>query len=403
MSRRGIARDHHQRNREAAGACAYRTTRRGVRGTRAPMRCGGGADSTCNALASIRRPARATQPAASLPRSLVSDPVSQRARRPAVVARRHRAMRSPIVHDIRAHRPGVARRLGRRGGFAPLVALVAASAASFRSRCGAGAAQPLDRATWREVARFPPRAARDRYDAVLDLQEQVKGALIARLARGARARLRPREHPRAAGDAARRRPSSRSPRDLHFDRRCRALAAAALGYAARRPPRLDLRRAAGRPRRPTRRTRSSLHATSRADKLWPEAHWRALIAHFAQAGLAVVLPWGNAAEEATQPAGSREACRGAVVAARRRRCRRSRRCSRTRRARRRRRHRSHASGSGARHADGRAVHRHRPRARRRRARRAALRATWAAPASLPSPDEVIARRRRACCAHCRDC
>ncbi len=41
-----------------------------------------------------------------------------------------------------------------------------------------------------------------------------------------------------------------------------------------------------------------LHATSRADKLWPEAHWRALIAAFARAGFAIVLPWGDESERA---------------------------------------------------------------------------------------------------------
>src|SRR3989442_1587844 len=40
-----------------------------------------------------------------------------------------------------------------------------------------------------------------------------------------------------------------------------------------------------------------LHATSRGEKLWPEAHWRALVAHFARAGYATVLPWGSPDEE----------------------------------------------------------------------------------------------------------
>jgi heptosyltransferase-1 len=41
-----------------------------------------------------------------------------------------------------------------------------------------------------------------------------------------------------------------------------------------------------------------LHATSRADKLWPEANWRALIGAFARAGFAILLPWGDAEERA---------------------------------------------------------------------------------------------------------
>ena len=52
-----------------------------------------------------------------------------------------------------------------------------------------------------------------------------------------------------------------------------------------------------------------LHATSRADKLWPEAHWRALIASFARAGFAILLPWGERATSARAASVSRRANR----------------------------------------------------------------------------------------------
>ena len=41
-----------------------------------------------------------------------------------------------------------------------------------------------------------------------------------------------------------------------------------------------------------------LHGSSRAAKCWPEAHWRALAALAAGAGLRVALPWGNDSERA---------------------------------------------------------------------------------------------------------
>src|SRR5260364_2288 len=41
-----------------------------------------------------------------------------------------------------------------------------------------------------------------------------------------------------------------------------------------------------------------LHASSRPDKQWPEADWIALGRHLAQRGIALVLPWGNADEQA---------------------------------------------------------------------------------------------------------
>jgi heptosyltransferase-1 len=40
-----------------------------------------------------------------------------------------------------------------------------------------------------------------------------------------------------------------------------------------------------------------LHATSRDDKLWPEADWIALGAFLAGKGIACVLPWGSATEQ----------------------------------------------------------------------------------------------------------
>ena len=147
------------------------------------------------------------------------------------------------------------------------------------------------------MAAFRRDLRRERYAAVLDLQEQVKGALVARNARG----------PRHGPDRA----SIREPvatlahdhhhpidPDQHLIDRCRQLAAAALGYRADGPPRFGIAApppAADAPI-PERPYLVFLHATSRADKLWPESHWRALIAAFARAGFAVVLPWGSESE-----------------------------------------------------------------------------------------------------------
>ena len=41
-----------------------------------------------------------------------------------------------------------------------------------------------------------------------------------------------------------------------------------------------------------------LHATTRDDKHWPEAHWRELIGLLSEAGVRIKLPWGAAHEEA---------------------------------------------------------------------------------------------------------
>jgi heptosyltransferase-1 len=204
-----------------------------------------------------------------------------------------------LVADIRAHRPGLAVDWVAEEAFAPLVALDRGVRRVIPVALRRWRRRPFSTTSWREMAGFRRDLRRDEYVAVLDLQEQVKGALVARLARG----------PRHGPDRA----SIREPvatlahehhhaidPDQHLIDRCRALAAAALGYRADGPPRFGI--VAPPPTDetpiPDRPYLVFLHATSRADKLWPEAHWRALIAAFAGAGFAVLLPWGTPVERA---------------------------------------------------------------------------------------------------------
>ena len=154
---------------------------------------------------------------------------------------------------------------------------------------------PLAPRTWAEFRGFRRGLRREDYAVVLDLQEQVKGAIVTRLARGRRHGFD--------------RHSIREPlatwfddvhhaiaRDQHFIDKSRALAAAAIGYRVEGPPRWQFA-----PPAPAILPASPyalvFHATSRIDKLWPEDRWRALLAQFAQAGLTTLLPWGSAAEE----------------------------------------------------------------------------------------------------------
>src|SRR5260370_25122445 len=86
----------------------------------------------------------------------------------------------------------------------------------------------LAHATWRQVAAFRRALRARRYDVVLDLQEQVKGALIGALARGAvhgsdRASIR-----EPAATLAYR-SSHRIASRQHLIDRCRELAGKALG------------------------------------------------------------------------------------------------------------------------------------------------------------------------------
>ena len=204
-----------------------------------------------------------------------------------------------LVSDVREHRPELAIDWVAEDAFVSVVALdrrirrvIPVALRRWRHR-------PFDPETWREAARFRHALRREQYVAVLDLQEQIKGAYLAWLARGPghgpdRASIR-----EPIATLAHRHHHAIDPHQ-HLIDRCRQLAAGALGYRADGPPRFALEApapAADAPI-PSRPFVVMLHATSRDDKLWPETHWRALIASFARSGFAILLPWGDDRERA---------------------------------------------------------------------------------------------------------
>ena len=203
-----------------------------------------------------------------------------------------------VVSDIRRHRSGLAVDWVAERGFVSLVELCPDVRRIVPFALRRWRAAPLARRTWGEIAAFRRTLRATRYDAILDLQEQVKGALIARMARGVRHgfdRASIREPLATLGDDVHHRVS----RDLHFVERARRLAGAALGYAPEGPPRWNLRvPPADAPPLPDSPYVVVLHATSRDDKLWSEAHWRNVMEAWDRAGFASVLPWGSAAEHA---------------------------------------------------------------------------------------------------------
>ena len=155
----------------------------------------------------------------------------------------------------------------------------------------------LDRAaTWREFAAFRQALRQERYTVVLDLQEQLKGAMIARLARGPRHGLH-RSAVREPVATLLHDVHHRVDRDIHFITKCRALAAAALAYPVEGPPRWHWKLPPPSAALPPRPFAVLITATSRASKLWPEGHWRELAARLTTSGFDVLLPWGTAGEE----------------------------------------------------------------------------------------------------------
>lgn len=153
----------------------------------------------------------------------------------------------------------------------------------------------LKPAHWREFGQFRRALSGVRYDCVIDTQGLVKSALLARAAFGT--------HHGYAVSSAREPLAARFydiahqvPRDLHAVVRNRRLAAMALGYEL--PPAFDYGIAVPAGVEPIAAPPYCvlLHATSRADKLWPEPAWERLGAELARQGCASILPWGDAAE-----------------------------------------------------------------------------------------------------------
>jgi heptosyltransferase-1 len=202
-----------------------------------------------------------------------------------------------VTTDIRRARPAAAIDWVSEPSFAPIIGLCPDVRRVIPFGLRAWRNAPVAASTWRDVRAFAAALRSTRYDVVLDLQEQVKGALIARTARGERHgfdRASIREPLATLGDDV----HHRVPRDLHFLTRCRRLAAAALGFAIDAQPRWNLRPPVDAAAVPPAPYAMILHGTSRDDKLWPEANWRALLDAIGRAGLACVLPWGSDTERA---------------------------------------------------------------------------------------------------------
>lgn len=148
-------------------------------------------------------------------------------------------------------------------------------------------------ATVGEILRSLRAIRAPRYDEIVDSQGLLRSGAIARLARGRRhgydaASIR---EPAAAAFYDRRHAVGR---DLHAVERNRRLSGLALGYAPQGAPDFGLDRA--RFAAPGARYAVLLHATARASKEWPPAHWIALGRSLAADGIELVLPWGTEPE-----------------------------------------------------------------------------------------------------------
>ncbi|MDQ5942926.1 MAG: heptosyltransferase [Pseudomonadota bacterium] len=153
-------------------------------------------------------------------------------------------------------------------------------------------------ATWREWGETRRLLRAEPYDAILDTQGLLKSALVARQAIG--------RHLGYSADSAREPIAARFydqhfsvAQTLHAVVRNRLLSGAAFGYTPSDD--LDYGIAApvfSAPWLPDSPLAVLLTATSRDDKLWPEADWIALAGELVQWGLTPILPAGNPIERA---------------------------------------------------------------------------------------------------------
>jgi heptosyltransferase-1 len=152
-------------------------------------------------------------------------------------------------------------------------------------------------------ARFRGQLRQTRYDLVLDAQGLVKSAFLASRADGpvAGPDWRSAREPLAALFYDRRHAVPAHGRE-HAITRTRRLFAAALGYPLPadldQPPDADLERSRFAAPDLAAPYALFLHGTTWPTKRWPLAHWQQLARWFDARGIAVVLPWGSAAERA---------------------------------------------------------------------------------------------------------
>ena len=214
-------------------------------------------------------------------------------------------IKTSSLGDVIHHMPAVAEARRRipparitwlvEEAFAPLVGLHPAVDAVIpvASRRWRGALTQA--ATWRDAGRFARDLRLPSYDDVIDAQGLLRTGLMARLARGRRHGY--------DRDSVRERPASwfydvrhRVGRDQHAIARNRALTGLALGYTPQGPVDFGFDRASLAPGTAD-RYGVLLHATARPEKEWPVEQWIALGAAIARE-FDLVLPWGNAAEQA---------------------------------------------------------------------------------------------------------
>ncbi len=202
----------------------------------------------------------------------------------------------PVATDIHRALPSATIDWVCEPPYAPVVALHQAVNRVFPMPLRALKQRWYSAAAWREFRTHRKELGKQAYDLIIDTQGLVKSAWIAGFAAGLRAGY--------DAESAREPLASRNYQHhhavspaLHAVVRNRALAAAALGYTVEGLADYGLEPQRFQPWPDLARPYAVfLHATSRADKMWPTENWIALGRSLQSKGMGIVLPWGSAAE-----------------------------------------------------------------------------------------------------------
>ncbi|MBV8656801.1 MAG: lipopolysaccharide heptosyltransferase I [Burkholderiales bacterium] len=204
----------------------------------------------------------------------------------------------PAVTELAQHFPEAELHWVVEEGFAALPALHPAVSRVIPIALRRWRKSIFQRSTRQEIADVRRTLQGTHYDLVIDSQCLIKSALVARLPGAPVAGMdwpSSREH--LASLLYHRRIAA--PWSLHAVERYRLLTAGTMGYTSSGPVDYGMRAPdINLPWRSASPYAVFLTATSRDDKLWPEADWVALGLRLIGKGLGLVLPWGNPTEQA---------------------------------------------------------------------------------------------------------
>lgn len=221
----------------------------------------------------------------------------------------------PVVQDVLRAHPDAQIDWLVEENFADLVRMVKGVRKVIPLALRRWRKSPFAAKTRQEWRAFRNRLGQEQYDVVIDSQGLVKTGWLTSLVS-----LAP--HGRVIGLGNRTEDSGYEwlsrlwyrekisiPTRVHVVTRSRILFAKALGYAQQQAPSVDtivpfpmdfgLHPAADVvvPNAPPQPYVVLIHATSRADKCWPDADWIALGQRLQAQGYSLVLPWGSASEK----------------------------------------------------------------------------------------------------------